>query len=45
MCAVDGFTVMEAKVAVVTVKEVEPLTPPTVAEIVMVPFATLLAKP
>ena len=41
----DGFTVMEAKLAVVTVKEVEPLTVPTVAEIVLVPLATLLAKP
>lgn len=41
----DGFTVMEAKLAVVTVKEVEPLTAPTVAEIVLVPLATLLAKP
>ena len=45
MCATDGFTVMEVKVAVVTVKEVEPLNAPTVAEIVTVPFATLLAKP
>jgi hypothetical protein len=45
MCAVDGFTVMETKVAVVTVKEVEPLTAPTVAAIVVMPLATLLAKP
>jgi hypothetical protein len=36
---------MEAKVAVVTVKAVEPPTAPTVAEIVVVPLATLLAKP
>ena len=45
MCAVDGFTVMETKVAVLTVKAVEPLTAPDVAEIVVVPLATLLAKP
>jgi hypothetical protein len=45
MCAVDGFTVMEAKVAVVTVRAVEPVTAPVVAEIVEVPLATLLAKP
>ena len=45
MCAVDGFTEMEAKVAVVTVKEVEALTAPTVAEMVVVPLATLLTKP
>jgi hypothetical protein len=36
---------METKVAVVTVNEVEPLTAPTVAEIVVLPLATLLAKP
>lgn len=41
----DGFTVMEVKVAVVTVKEVEPLTAPAVAEMVVVPLATLVAKP
>jgi hypothetical protein len=42
---VDGFTVMEVKVAVLTVKEVDPLTAPAVAEIAVIPVATLVARP
>lgn len=36
---------MDTSVAVVTLREVEPLTAPIVAEIVVVPFATLVARP
>jgi len=40
-----GFTVIETRWAVDTVRVVEPLTDPDAAVIVALPFATLVARP
>jgi hypothetical protein len=45
MRGVAGFTVIDTKWAVVTVSVVEPLTDPNNALMVVLPFATLLARP
>jgi hypothetical protein len=45
MRGVAGLTVIDTKWAVVTVSVVEPLTDPNNALMVVLPFATLLARP
>ena len=45
MCALGGFTVIEVSFAVETVKPVEPLTAPELAEIVALPAAALVTNP
>jgi hypothetical protein len=43
--AVAGFTAMDTGAGAVTVSVVDPLKPPELAEIVVVPWATLVARP
>ena len=46
--AIDGFagvTAIDCSAAAVTVSTVEPVTPPSVALMVLVPIATAVAKP
>jgi hypothetical protein len=45
IAAVDGAIAIETSVALVTVNRVEPLIEPEVAEMLAVPWATLVAKP
>ena len=45
MCALGGFTVMDISFAVETVKVVDPLTKPELADMVVVPVATLVTNP
>lgn len=45
MCALGGFTVMAISFAVDTVKVVDPLTKPELADMVVVPVATLVTNP
>jgi hypothetical protein len=43
--ALAGFTTIETNLTFDTVKDVEPVTEPNVAEIAVVPAATLLTRP
>ena len=45
MCALAGFTVMAISFAVDTVRVVDPLTKPELAEIVVAPVAALVTSP
>ena len=45
MCALAGFTLMAVSFAIETVKVVDPLTKPELADIVVVPVAKLVTSP